>query len=335
MRIMVFVSLIFFSFCTVRGQDPIFSQFYNTPLQVNPAFTGNSRGPTFIANYRNQWPAFDAYQTYNVSYDQRFDFFNSGLGFNILSDNAGGGSLRNTKVSGLYSYRLTIDQYSTIKFGLETSFVQSRLDWSKFVFYDQLDPQYGAIGPDGIPFQSSEVPPSADKVSHTYLDISAGVLYYTPQLYAGISFAHMNQPEYSFFDDERNLNPNLPLRTTFIVGNQHTLIKKNDYNYGSYISPSILYARQGDFSQVNAGVLFSLNQLFFGGWYRHSGRTGDAAIVSVGWRYEYLKIGYSFDMTLSDLGIDSGGAHEIGIVVNLDHLYSEGIRYNDCFALFR
>lgn len=329
-------ALIALSFSSTNfGQDPIFSQFYNTPLQINPAFAGNSIGPTFIANYRNQWPAFDAYNTYSVSYNQRFETFNSGIGLFLLTDDAGAGSIKNNKVSAMYSYRLTINDGSTIRIGLEGSFVQSRLDWSKLIFFDQLDPQYGAVGPDGIPFPSMEIPPDADGISSSYIDISSGILYYTPKFYTGVSFKHMNEPDYSFFGDDRNVDANLPLRTTLILGYQHNLLDPSRYHYGTFISPSLLYVRQGEFSQLNAGVLFNFNQLFFGGWYRQSGRTGDAVIGSVGWRYEYIKIGYSFDFTISSLGIDSGGSHEIGIVVNFDHLYSKGSRYNDCFAIFR
>jgi len=332
--------LLFFTFIIglyspVYGQDPVYSQYFNSPILLNPAFAGNTYGPNFTANYRNQWPAFDAYTTYSVGYDQRFETFNSGIGMYILADDAGAGSLKNTKISGMYSYRLSIDRVSNIRFGLEASYVQSRLDWNKLVFFDQLDPQFGAVGPDGVRFPSNEVPPDADKVSSSYIDISTGVLYYNPRFYAGVSFSHLNGPDYSFFDDERNVDANLPLRTTIMLGYQHTLLKPARYHYGTFIAPSLLYARQGDFSQLNVGALFNFNQLFFGGWYRLSGKNGDAAIGSVGWRYEYIRFSYSYDFTLSDLGINSGGSHEIGITVNLDHLYNKGSRYNDCFAIFR
>ncbi len=319
----------------IFGQDPIFSQYYNSPIQINPAFAGNTFGPNFTASYRNQWPAFDAYKTYSVSYDQRFETFNSGVGLYILTDDAGSGSLKNTKVSAMYSYRLPVDRTSNFRFGLEASYVQSRLDWNQLIFFDQLDPQFGAVGPGGIPFPSNEIPPDADKVSSSYIDVTTGLLYYNPKFYVGISFSHLNEPDYSFFNDERNVDANLPMRTSIMLGYQHTLLDPASYHYGTFIAPSLLYARQGDFSQLNAGVHFNFNQLFFGGWYRFSDSNGDAVIGSVGWRYEYIRFSYSYDFTLSDLGINSGGSHEVGIIVNLDHLYSKGSRYNDCFAIFR
>lgn len=75
---------------TVQAQDIHFSQFYMAPLFLNPAMTGvmncNHR---VIANYRNQWASIlrsNAYNTYNVSYDNkmpvgRYDYL--GVGGNM------------------------------------------------------------------------------------------------------------------------------------------------------------------------------------------------------------------------------------------------------------
>ncbi|MEY4904396.1 MAG: hypothetical protein RLZZ292_2211, partial [Bacteroidota bacterium] len=58
-----------------NAQDIHFSQFYQSPLNLNPALTGvmncNQR---LTANFRNQWAAIlrgNAYNTYSASYDQR------------------------------------------------------------------------------------------------------------------------------------------------------------------------------------------------------------------------------------------------------------------------
>ena len=62
----------------------------------------------------------------------------------------------------------------------------------------------------------------------------------------------------------------------------------------------------------------------------------DAAIFNAGVRVNNMKISYSFDVTISSLILRSGGAHEIGIVINLDdQKFKKTNDYNDCFQLFR
>src|SRR5688572_8283353 len=53
------------------AQDPNFSQFFASPLTLNPALTGKFDGVYRIAgNYRNQWPSINnAYTTATVSAD--------------------------------------------------------------------------------------------------------------------------------------------------------------------------------------------------------------------------------------------------------------------------
>src|SRR5688500_6495438 len=53
------------------GQSTHFSQFYSTPLLINPASTGLTYGPYRVAsNYRNQWnDAGSAYKTFTISGD--------------------------------------------------------------------------------------------------------------------------------------------------------------------------------------------------------------------------------------------------------------------------
>src|ERR1700733_16253646 len=56
---------------SVRGQGPAFSQFFASPLTLNPALTGKFNGVVRVAgNYRDQWPAIDnAFITSTASVD--------------------------------------------------------------------------------------------------------------------------------------------------------------------------------------------------------------------------------------------------------------------------
>src|SRR5688572_32842425 len=95
----LFLTLVLLS----RAQDPHFSQFFSSPLTLNPALTGKFDGTLRVAgNYRNQWPEFNnVYTTSTASIDfavlQKNIPFNDtwGVGIIALTDKAGGGILTN------------------------------------------------------------------------------------------------------------------------------------------------------------------------------------------------------------------------------------------------
>jgi type IX secretion system PorP/SprF family membrane protein len=313
------------------GQDPIFSQYYAAPLQINPALAGNGYAPSFHLNYRNQWPEIpNAYQTYAASYDQYLDYLNSGVGVMLLADNSGDGVMKTIKLSGIYSYRLKVTEEMFVKFGADASVVQARLDWDKLVFLDQIDPENGATSPNGNPYPSAEVRP--DDLTNTYLDISAGVLAYSKYIYGGFSIKHLNTPNETFLGIKDNLNEGLPLRYSLHVGGEIPLFKNNNSIKRSFISPNLLWIRQADFGQLNAGAYAGFGMIYGGAWYRYAKSNTDAVIFLVGIQKGLFKIGYSFDVTLSDLNSETAGAHEISLGIRLREPKQD---INDCLHLFR
>ena len=65
------ITLLISFYFQANAQDPHFSQFFASPLTLNPALTGKFDGVVRVAgNYRNQWPAFNnVYTTYTASVD--------------------------------------------------------------------------------------------------------------------------------------------------------------------------------------------------------------------------------------------------------------------------
>ncbi len=314
------------------GQDPVFSQFYLAPTQLNPAFVGNSNGPNFALNYRNQWPSMpNAYTTYAASYDQFFERYNSGFGFIAMADNAGDGVLTTNKVGLQYSYKARLSQSTYFKGGLEVAFVQNNLDWQKLVFFDQLDPEFGAVTPGGSTIPSAEVPP--ESLSFIYPDISFGLAIYSSRYYGGLVLHHLNAPQNNFFEDANPLQSGVPLRFTLHGGAQFSGGRSQASLDDGFLSPNFIYTRQAGFSQLNLGIHGGISAIFGGLAYRHSGSIPDAVILSFGFRTGNLRIGYSFDYTVSDLGISVGGAHEIGVQYRIER--DSKVDYNDCFGLFR
>jgi len=116
---------------------------------------------------------------------------------------------------------------------------------------------------------------------------------------------------------------------------QIVLQKDNKGNPLTFISPNVLFAHQSGFSQINIGAYLQVKQLFGGLWLRHTLSNVDSFIFSAGVDLNYIKIGYSFDLTGSELGINTNGSHEIGINFRLKNLEKKESKYNDCFSLFR
>jgi len=102
------------------GQDIQLTQFYASPLYLNPAFAGANVCSRFTTNYRNQWPSIKkAYTTYAVSFDHSLPKLNSGIGILATNDIAGTGGLRTTSFSGLYSYEAWINRKMAVRAGVQ------------------------------------------------------------------------------------------------------------------------------------------------------------------------------------------------------------------------
>jgi type IX secretion system PorP/SprF family membrane protein len=144
-RLALLLSVIFsLTLTTLQGQDIHFSQFYMSPMTLNPALTGVMNCNTrFVGNYRNQWASVlgrNAYNTFSVSYDQktpvgRYDYF--GFGANIWTDVAGSLDFQTLtlKLSGSYSRRVGGDRRKShyIVLGAEGGLAQRSIDFHNAV----------------------------------------------------------------------------------------------------------------------------------------------------------------------------------------------------------
>lgn len=334
--------LAFAGISTLSAQDPIFSQFYSTPMAINPAFAGTTYAPRISAIYRHQWPSLadnrvTAYSTYAASYEQFIPAFNSGFGFLVMSDDAGD-LLRTTNASASYAYRVSVNDGFHLKLGVEAGFRQYDVDWDKLIFLDQLNEITGPVDEAGNPNTSNEIRP--DALNHTVFDVGAGLLAYGETFYGGLAIHHLTTPDESFIELNTGLVEGLPMRITLHGGAQFIVKEGNKRQPASFISPNVLLLKQGDQGQINLGAYYSMGLVFAGGWYRHSFGNPDAVIAMAGFQYDVLKVGYSYDFTVSGLTATTGGAHEISLVINLEN--SETLRkkryanrYQDCFKIFR
>lgn len=326
---------------TSYAQDPVFSQFYATPIQINPAFAGTTYAPRITLNYRNQWPSWpNAYTTYAASYEQSLEGLNSGIGFILMTDNAGDGIYKTNRFSAVYGYQVRVNNEVGIKFGVEAGLIQADVDWDRLVFGDQIDQINGPNDPSGNPYLSDEQRP--ENLNKTVFDVSAGILAYANNFYAGLSIKHLNSADESLLEINENLGAGLPSRITLHGGAEFNLGTRNNRSAPTFISPNIMFIKQGEFGQINAGSYFGLGKIYAGFWYRHTFSNPDAAIALIGYRQGVLRIGYSYDLTISGLADapgGTGGTHEISLTINFDESRSvknrrKAARYDDCFKMF-
>ena len=214
------------------------------------------------------------------------------------------------------------------RIGLEATFAQQRLDWDQLVFFDQI-----IVGSENL-LSSSEIRPN--DLSPSYLDFGVGGVLYSENFYVGISLKHLNAPDNRFQPGSQGVYAGLPSRLTFHAGWQIDLDGYNNEGFGSFFAPSVLLVKQSELSQLNAGGLYNKENFFAGLWLRYDFSNIDAAIISAGWRTDWLKLSYSYDLTLSSASlVNTAGSHEIGIVMSFGALQNPPSRYEDCFSIFR
>jgi type IX secretion system PorP/SprF family membrane protein len=280
------------------AQDPEFTQFYANPLYLNPAFAGTARCPRICLNYRNQWPGITGtFVTYSASYDQHIDGISGGVGFLFTNDRAGQATINTTNISGIYSYQLNITREFSMKVGLQATYAQKSVDWSKLNFGDMIDPRRGFV------YNTTEVP---NVTSRTNVDFSAGLLGYSRRYFFGFAVHHITEPDEGFLGQSK-----LPMKYT---GHAGAVIPIGGRYGDSGISPNILYQKQGDFQQLNLGIYFNKGPLVGGAWYRNQ----DSFILLLGFQQDLFKFGYSYDVTVSKLTNATAGSHELSFQMQFE-----------------
>lgn len=301
-----------------NAQDLHFSQFFNTPLTTNPANTGFIPDADYRlgAHYRNQWSTVMnvPYKTVSIFGDGQFfrDQLENGwlgLGGVILSDVAGSGSLRSTKIYGSIAYHQMLGNSSLLSAGFNVGWANKRIDGSKLKFPDQFD---GKFFDNTLP---TSVVLSDNNVS--YMDVQAGLNYaYFPKediyINAGYSIHHVNRPRESFFKDSSN-NGRIPMRH---IGFVNSILKVNDR---VIINPNAYFTTQAKAYELVVGLNANYNlseagekQLIGGIYYR----LGDAVVPMAGFELNKVKFTFSYDVTLSSLNKFNGykGAAEFSII---------------------
>jgi type IX secretion system PorP/SprF family membrane protein len=313
----VLFSLTFIS--AVTAQDPRFSQFFASPLTLNPALTGRFDGNMRIAgNYRNQWPTINnAFLTYTASVDFAIlqnnlpEIDRWGVGIMALGDQQADGVLKNTyyAISTAYHKGLDQDGYHQVAVGFQGTFAQKRLNTANLKFEDQLRS-------DGFTGITSEIFDPRN-LNINYFDLNAGILFSgvtggNMSYYAGASVYHINRPRESFTGADFALQPRYTghVGAYFPVGNATILHTTGLYQYQAGASEAVIGGALGLVANPNETI--NPTTLYVGSWYRF----GDAVIPYVGLEFGAFRVGASYDVNTSQLRSvsQSRGGFEISLI---------------------
>jgi type IX secretion system PorP/SprF family membrane protein len=296
------------SISAVKAQDPQLTQFYASPLFTNPAFAGTtSCGGRVVTNYRMQWPSLPGtFRTFVGAYDQQFDNIGGGIGLVAMQDVAGDGLLTTTTFSGIYSYQIEVTRKFTIRAGLQATYQQRAVDFSRLRFADQIEAKKGFVNPTGENLPNESI---------SYPNFATGFVGYTERFYVGFAVHNLTEPNQSFFG---NTDPGttVPRRFTVHSGVVIPLEKRlRGREPEVSISPNILFMMQQQFMQVNLGFYLNKGPLVGGLWFRQTTPNSDALIVLLGFRHNKFKFGYSYDFSVSSIRSAATGSHEISAAI--------------------
>ncbi|HCS19584.1 MAG TPA: hypothetical protein DIW47_03290 [Bacteroidetes bacterium] len=289
----------------LAAQDAIYSQFYASPMLTNPALAGVGLcGGRAGMQYRNQWTSIPGnFRTGSFAYDQVAPGIGGAFGVSILNDVAGDGLLTTTAVNLVYNYGINLNKHWTVFTALQGSYIQRGIDFSRLYFADQIEAKKGFVKPtqETLPFERVSLP-----------SFSTGAVISGKGFYAGIAVFHLNEPSQSFYGNpgpgtylprRANIHAGMNIR----VGNVRSIREKDQLT----LSPNVLFAVQEKFMQMNLGFYASKGGLITGLWFRQTGANPDALIAIIGWQGKKYKVGYSYDVTVSQARAAVRGSHEV------------------------
>ncbi len=294
----------------IKAQDASFSQNYASPLYLSPSFTGLTDGSRLALHYRDQWPSIPGtYKTMSFAFDHFISDFNSGVGIQFYRDDAGKGLLINQNIGFLYAYEIYVSDEIMIRPGLQFKMNQSFINPSKGT---------DIYGWDGKQIINNGLIVDRDKVSN--FDAAASVMIYSNFYWAGATADHLVKSNVGFTDIESNTS----MKITAFAGYKWVYKEGRRHMPDQSITFAFNYRNQGDFTQLDLGAYWVYNPIELGLWYRGmptANQEGlgnqDAVIAILGVHLGHMRLGYSFDLTTSELAGNTGGAHEFSIMYTI------------------
>ncbi len=305
-------------------QDPMFTKYMFNSLAFNPAFAGSPEYAQVRLLYRNQWWGIEGAPTTQTLTMHSPVSERIGLGIGLINDKIG--ATGSTSANASYAYRIPFGK-GKLSIGLQTGASNWRADWDKLRFKDpaSIDPSFSETSP-----------------NYWLFNFGAGVFYYAPKYYVGLSVPHLynndlrkdvptgaevwaKQYRHYYF----TAGAALPVKGDAIIFKPSILIKSVGL-FGDFTPASSNPTKVGAPTEfdIDASFLF-YNTLWVGVSARAAFEAkafgGDSSFDSADiWMAYYLangtRIGASYDYTINKLSEFAGGSFEL--MIGYDFTYS-------------
>lgn len=333
--------LCLFTSWIMHGQDAHFSQFYASPLTLNPATAGMYTGTFRISTiYRDQWrSALDnPLRTFATSGEVKFDVNYSqktlpdivAVGISFFSDRVSTFDLNTNQILVTAAYHKALDKKTKqyIGIGFQGGILQKTVNYEDITFQDQ----FNSI--DGYTLGTGEIlPPN----NNAFSDFNLG-MYYTVSpsknfnFHLGAGYFHANKSNVSLYNTPDIIDPNLfRADTLHAKWSVHTGASFKTSARMS-VQPRVNALIQGPHLEVNLGTAFRYKlsktagkYLLFGPYLRSVKNYNNFGMESVigmlGLEMNNFIIGFSYDQNLKSLVNDrkSLSSFELSLIYIGEH----------------
>jgi type IX secretion system PorP/SprF family membrane protein len=267
--------------------DPLYAQYLNNPLLINPAYSGFNNQFNASSSYRKQWAGFEGSpETLNVNAHTSLNDKKMGAGLIILQDKIG--TAKNIEVHATYSYRLDLNN-KYFSFGLQAGVVNYKTSSSNLNVYDPSDPAF--LG----------------TINVTKPSFGAGAILHSDRYFIGVSVPRLlkTQTAYNGIEGELYSQHFYGLASYNIFINEHVRLK-----------PSVLLRGvKGAKLSTDLNVAFNINEKYTAGVFSRNFNTyGLLAQMKLGEKYRF---GYVFEVPTNSSVGSRFTSHEITFGINL------------------
>ncbi|QSB26150.1 type IX secretion system membrane protein PorP/SprF [Flavobacterium sp. CLA17] len=296
-KIILFISFLFYITSVSAQQDPEYTHYMYNMSVVNPAYaTGTPAMLNVGGLYRTQWVgAYGAPKTFtffgHTAISDKIE-----VGLSLISDDIGDGAKKENNFYADFAYVLNLGGKNKLSLGLKAGFTSLQTNFNGFRFTDtETDLAF------------------AQNINVTRPNIGIGAYYFRNNFYAGLSAPNILSSKHIEEKSGINAYGSEEIHTFLTAGYVFQIndrVKLKPAFMSKFVKGAPITV------DVTANVLYN-GKFELGAAYRLGDAVSGLVNINV---TPSLRVGYSYDYTLSNLGQFNSGTHEIMLLFDLDLL---------------